>query len=237
MNILRIFLCFSIFLVAGAPAAHAKDLILTLNYTLALYKSGHVTPIEKQDRVFIRSRISKLLKTATADTSELWYKYEREKHNRSLEDQWNDIKSGSHFSLEYDVEKRGEVPTSDKFIPEEIIVGIHDKPEDGFFGDVMAYNSKTGEIKGYQIDQKYLVSLYCYEKTTPYLPDHYKDLFEKYNTSEYLNSGISCNSYTDAYLKNIEKEKAAKKEKWRKIMQKKHGLKPLPKDDEDEDEE
>ncbi len=229
MSNLRKILCLLLFVTVASPlTAHSQDLIDGLSYNLTIYEDDEPVDAKKYDKVYISTRISKLLSTATADTSEPWYKFEREKHGKTLEDQWNAIKDGSYFLMTYDVEKRGELPEADLFIPEEIAVGIHDTAEEGFFGDVMAYNSKTGEYKAYQVEQKHLVSLYCFEKTIPYLPEHYNALVEKYNTSDYMNSKISCNVYIDAYLDDIEQKKLEKKLKWQRIMREKHGMESLP---------
>ena len=221
--------------MVASSAAQAKDFVNPLDYKVSFSYHGEKAPVEKLDNFPLASRVTTLIANSTADTSEPWYKYEKEKHGQSLEEQWNKIKSGSYIILEYNTERRGPVPAGDNFVPEEIILSVTDNREDGFFGKLLAHNSVKEEIRAYQINDTDLVSLYCFEKTIPYLPEHYKELVQKYDTVAYMYSGISCNSYTDAMLKEIEDKKQAKIKKWNDIRMKKYGLPPLNKNDDEEE--
>ena len=222
----RIFLyVFSVMAIMTYPAI-AKDYVNPLDYKISVYRNGENLPVEQKDKFFVKLRISTLFKSYKADTSEPWFKYEKEKHDISLADMWNTIKAGSYFSLTYNEEKKGAIPASDTFRPTEVIVEIQETPDDGFFGEVMARSELTQEIRAYQVNTKDQVSLYCFEKTIPYLPEHYTNLVEKYDTGAYSDSGISCNLYTDSVLKEIKDKKQAKEDKWRKLREKKYGIKP-----------
>ncbi len=226
MSFYRVFLlsiCFSTFFPLYAEA---KDKLYVLNYDLFAYRDGQNIRVNKIDQLAIKKRIGDLIESNTADTSEPWFKYEKEKHGESLEERWNRIKAGSYFYLDYIDEKR--LPKSKKkyFKASDVIVEIHENEKHGFFGDVMAMDATSGEIKAYQVDNKKHISLYCFENTQPYLPEHYQSLPAKYDTREYHDSGVSCNRYEDEFLRKKAEKKKKKAEKWRKLREKKLGIKP-----------
>ncbi|MGH1455859.1 MAG: hypothetical protein ACRBDI_03670 [Alphaproteobacteria bacterium] len=229
MSNLRVFLIVFSMLFMFPEQSMAKDSVYGLNYDASIYRNGQLIPLNKGDNLFIKLRIADLVNSNKASTSEPWFKYEIEKHGDTLQNRWNRVKSGSYLSLNYIDGKT--LPNSHLkkfFHAAEVIVEIHENPKDGFFGDVLAIDAADGEIKAYQVDNKKFVSLYCFDRTLPYLPEHYQELSMKYETNEYHDSGISCNLDEDAFLKAKEDKKKKKAAKWNKIRKEKFGINTPP---------
>ncbi len=224
MSNLRVYL-FVFALAFMIPAqSEAKDNIYGLNYDVSLHRNGQVIPLGSADKLYIKLRIADLVNSNTASTSEPWFKYEVEKHGDTLDKRWERVQSGSYLSLNYIDGKPLPKSKAKKFFhATEVMVEINENPKDGFWGDVLALGA-DGEVKAYQVDNKKHVSLYCFDKTRPYLPEHYQELAIKYETNEYHDSGISCNAEEDAFLKAKAEKKKKKAAKWRKIRKEKFGI-------------
>lgn len=237
-NFLLTLLVFSLsFAAADALAMKKKkvkrDNVSLLNYEASVYRNGEEIRVSKNDIYFVKKKVVALFKNYTADTSEVWFKYDVEKHGETLEKRLNDLSASSFFKLDYKRNKEALFKRDGKFIPTEVLVEIHENPDDGFFGDVIAYNQFSQEIRAYQVDNKDLVSLYCFENIQPYLPEHYQALSEKYDRMDGGKSGVSCNLHMDQILREIAEKKKKKAEKWRKLRAKKHGLKLKENEDEE----
>lgn len=227
MNFLRVFVAIITMSIVPLGSVFAADYISSSDYSVRIYdNNGEQKTLNDNEQRLIAKRIAALLMNATADTSEPWFLYEKEKHGDSLAQQWDHIQGGSHFSLVYDEDRRGPFLQEKSFVPYEVIVDIKDDKKEGFIGDVLAYSTNGDVFKAYEIPHKDLVSLYCYEHSVKHLPSHYQELTDKYDTRQYAQSGISCNSFIDYMLEEEAAEKRAKQQKWQRLREEKYGIKP-----------
>ncbi len=172
--------------------ATAKDTVKEKRGDIKIYRHGVETEILTTEHRELIKRVRSAFGKNTNDTSTLWYKNDFTSGGDTLEDQWDAIKSSSYISftpLQKPIIRKSVLKNRTDMT--EIIIEIMETPEKNLFGRTMA-KYPDGEIRGYNIPDKWLVYIYCVDIANKYLPDHYDILTEKYSSPPYEELRLNC---------------------------------------------
>ena len=184
----HLFLFCCLFLFSNT-SSFAGDFVSPDNPTLTVVKKGNPMLVFDEDEDELTARLIDVFNSNETDTRERWLKDEFEHDGVSIEEKWKLFHQHSFFSLEFK-EKESELRL-EEINPEEIIVTINTSGKGKLFGAVMA-KMRDGEIRGYYVDQKELINLYCFDQAAKYLPSNYGVFGETYKGETYEKSGIMC---------------------------------------------
>lgn len=177
-------------LAAGLPV-----FVSAVGAEVSVTRNGIPVHVHDGDAQDIANRVATVFNGNSANTLQTWYRQGMEQRGIFPAEEWIKVKNGSHVSIR--MKEKEEKDQSETDI-REIIQGINERAEDGFFGITLA-QMRNGEINIYSADGKDMIGLYCLDKMEKYLPDHYGVLREKYDTKDYQDAGLSCST---AYKKN-----------------------------------
>ena len=178
-----------------ALPALAKDRASSFGAQLTIIRNGTPIHTEEKDHRDIIRRIVDAFNDQTESTEDLPTRNYFERDGIPLKEKWEQLQKKSLFHITTKPLKQSKYAKKMGLKPRarvtEVLVSFNEEPHKKLFGTVLA-KMNNDEIRGYIIQDTYLINVYCAETSLKYLPDHYGILFEKYNNEEYIENGIQC---------------------------------------------